>query len=224
MQTGRDAESARAISGGEFVVWCRDWIRAEKGKTDGNVFCGLVHRLDRNVSGVMVFARTSKAASRLSEAWRAKRVNKEYLALASPRPNFDGETTLIHHLERNDRTRKTTVHASPGPGTKRAETRALVLAAEGGTALLRLNPVTGRPHQLRAQMAFMGSPLLGDYKYGSERLEVRLALHGYALEFPHPTLGRRLRVTVPPPLEWRGHLATPPQVRTTLGIEWGDVE
>ena len=207
-----------------LLCWCKEWIRREKGKKEGNVFCGLVHRLDRNVSGVMVYARTSKAASRLSEAWREKRVLKEYLALASPKPAFKSETTLIHFLERNDRTRKTTVHSASGPHTKEAETRVCTWAESSDTALLHLQPITGRPHQLRAQLAYVGSPLLGDYKYGSKRLEVGLALHGYVLEFPHPTLRKRLRVTVPPPLAWKGHLALPAHVADAVRLEWEENE
>lgn len=189
--------------------WATAHIREEKGKVDGNVFCGIVHRLDRNVSGVMVLARTSKGASRLGAAWTSGKVKKGYLALVSPPPQWTEEQLLVHHLERVDKTRRTTVHQHPGKHTKVARTRVTVVASQEDVALVNLVPETGRPHQLRAQMSVVGSPILGDRKYGSSRLEVGLCLHAFTLSIPHPTKGEVLTISVPPPRSWRAMMEVP---------------
>ena len=186
--------------------WAVSHILEEKNRTEGNVFCGVVHRLDRNVSGVLVLARTSKAASRLSAAWREHRVKKEYLALVSPPPKWLESVELVHFLERVERTRRTTVHRQSGENTKRACTVAKELKSEADVALMHLIPKTGRPHQLRAQLAFEGHPILGDKKYGSSRLDVGLCLHAHRLSVPHPTLNQEVCVSVPPPPGWSAEL------------------
>ena len=187
--------------------WAVSLILKQKNRTEGNVFCGIVHRLDRNVGGVLVLARTSKAASRLSAAWREHRVKKEYLALVSPVPSWSESVELVHHLERVERTRRTTVHRESGERTKRAVTIATALKSEKEVSLVHLVPKTGRPHQLRAQMAYEGCPILGDKKYGSSRLDVGLCLFAHALTIPHPTLNQKLKVLVPPPPGWSAEIS-----------------
>ena len=172
-----------------------------EGKAEGAVFCGLVHRLDRNVSGVVVLARTSKAASRLSPQWAQRSVEKIYLARVSPAPSEESGL-LRHHLVKNERTRRVTVHSRPGPGTREAITRYRTLETRGDVAVLEVHPETGRPHQIRAQLAAMGCPIRGDRKYGASAGAERLDLHAWKLAFEHPTLRERIQVEAPPPLAW----------------------
>lgn len=181
----------------------RDWVGREYDKP-GNVFLGVVHRLDRPVSGVVVFARTSKAASRLSAAFREQRVSKVYLGVASRAPaSAAGELT---QWLRKDRTRNTvTATDHEVPGAKLARTKYRVLESVGSGAarrvLVELSPVTGRPHQLRVAMASLGAPLLGDLRYGAlEPLEDRsIALHAKSLSVPHPTRAEEMEFVLEPP-------------------------
>jgi len=189
-------------SGAESVYdWGKSWIRKEKGKVGGDVFCGVVHRLDRFVSGVTVLARTSKAASRLSRQFADRVVQKTYLAMVSPPPSTD-KATLIHHLEKNQKTNRVTVHSVAGRSTKEATTSFSVLHRGGDYALLEVFPETGRPHQIRAQLSVNGSPIMGDRKYGSTEEFDGLGLHALALEFEHPVKKERMRLVAMPPRSW----------------------
>ena len=178
---------------GSMLELAREWVRVEYGKK-GNVFLGVVHRLDRPVSGVLVFARTSKGASRLSDAFRLGRVEKIYWALTTREP--EQRRGELEQWLRKDR-RRNRVHAVPPetPDSRRALTAWRVLEVEGHGAkrrvLLELCPRTGRSHQLRVAAASIAAPLLGDLKYGaSEALPDRsVALHARFLNLPHPTSG-----------------------------------
>lgn len=179
------------------------WVGREYAKP-GKVFLGVVHRLDRPVSGVVVFARTSKAAARLTDAFRERRVEKTYLGVASRLPDPEGGVLEQWLLKDRDRNRVRVV-ATEGEGAKRALTRWRVLAAEGEGSglrvLLELIPETGRAHQLRVAAQTLGAPLLGDLKYGAvEALpDKSIALHAIELAFPHPVGGELLRFRSPPP-------------------------
>ncbi|MEW6073688.1 MAG: RluA family pseudouridine synthase [Planctomycetota bacterium] len=182
-----------------FAV-ARAWVKRRYGKP-GEAYLGVVHRLDRPVSGVVVFARTSKAARRLTEAFRARRVVKVYRAVGRGEPGAEGGT--VEAWVRKDRVANR-VESFPGPvrGAKRAVTHWRVAArARDGRVLYELRPETGRPHQLRAAMASLGTPLLGDLKYGArEALPDRsIALHAAALELEHPVSRERVRFAAPPP-------------------------
>jgi len=173
----------------------------------GDVFLGVVHRLDRPVSGVVCFGRTSKGAARLSESFRAGAAHKTYLAVTS-RPVGAHEGVIDHWLLK-DTTRNTVRVVEPGtPGAKRAETRFQRLEDRRGESLVRLTPITGRSHQLRVAMASLGAPLCGDLRYGAaEPLPDRsVALHALSLELPHPTRPETVALRVaPPPFDiWRG--------------------
>lgn len=177
----------------------RAWVRVTYGKP-GEAFLGVVHRLDRPVSGVVVLARTSKAARRLAEAFRAGRVRKTYWAAvagAPERPSGELEQWLVKDSERNR------VRAVEGPreGARPARTRWRVLARGARSSLVELEPETGRPHQLRVALASLACPILGDLRYGAERplSGKSIALHALALSFPHPTRPVRCTAEVAPP-------------------------
>lgn len=183
----------------------------ERFDKPGNVFLGLVHRLDRPVSGVTVLARTSKAASRLSQQFRGRAPTKRYLALVEGTP--PGESG-----ERVDFLAKT---YTPGRGTqvevvtpdhpdgKRAVLRWQALASKQGRSLVEVELLTGRAHQIRVQLAALGTPIVGDLRYGArtEHDGHNLALHSYALAFEHPVRRDARRFTAPPPNAWTGALA-----------------
>jgi len=131
----------------------------------GNVYLGLVQRLDRPVGGVMVFARTSKAAARLSEQIRNKTFLKTYIALVHGRP-AEEKGTLVHYLVKDNRTNKVSVVDKEVPKAKEAILDYTVVTTQQGLSLVKINLHTGRPHQIRVQFATLGHPLLGDYRYG----------------------------------------------------------
>ncbi len=185
----------------------RAWIKDEFAKP-GKVFLGVVHRLDRPISGVVVLARTSKAARRLAEAFRARSVEKEYWGVSDAAPREAAgrlETWLAKDAEQN-RVRA----VGPEGAGKQAITRWRTLgeSRRGGglRVLLELVPETGRPHQLRHAAASLGAPLLGDLKYGAARPlpDKSIALHARRLVFPHPTRDELLSFTsaVPPTAVW----------------------
>jgi 23S rRNA pseudouridine1911/1915/1917 synthase len=191
-------------SGDESLLdLARAWVKREYDKP-GEVFLGVVHRLDRPVSGVVVFARTSKAARRLTEQFRNRTVHKVYLGVGIGTPK-DRAGTLRVWL-RKDRSRNV-VESRKGPfaDAKPAVTHWRVLLREGRGAgarvLYELIPETGRSHQLRLAAASLGTPLLGDLKYGaSDPLSDRsVALHATSLEIEHPTRKVPFRFRTPPP-------------------------
>jgi 23S rRNA pseudouridine1911/1915/1917 synthase len=189
-----------------MVDLAKAWIREEFGKP-GAVFLGVVHRLDRPVSGVVCFGRTSKGAARLSESFRGAAAKKTYVAVTS-RPLRESEGVIEHWLLK-DTSRNTVRVVEPDtPGAKRAETRFQRLESRGGESLVRLSPITGRSHQLRVAMASLGAPLKGDLRYGatSPLPDRSVALHALSLEVPHPTRPEpvALRAALPPQEVWRG--------------------
>ncbi len=179
----------------------------ERFDKPGNVFLGLVHRLDRPVSGVVVLARTSKAASRLSDQFRRRVPEKRYLALVEGR--LSGQGTREDWLAKVDRHVRV---VKPGhPQGKRAELRWQALASErtpsGVLSLVEVTLLTGRAHQIRVQLAALGHPIRGDLRYGAGReFDGRnLALHSYRLDIEHPTKREPMSFSAPPPPTWRGY-------------------
>jgi len=166
----------------------------EKYNKPGNVYLGLVHRLDRPVGGVMVFARTSKAASRLSDQVRRGTFKKVYLAVVRGKPPKSGR--LQHYLCKDSATNTVRCFVAPREGAKEAileyEVLESLAASENADvlSLVKVNLITGRPHQIRAQFSFEGFPLYGDQKYGKEvnKPGQQLALWSTEIKLVHPTL------------------------------------
>ena len=172
----------------------------EKYAKPGAVFLGVVHRLDRPVSGVVVFARTSKALARLNAMFREGRVRKTYHAITAARPPAD-EGTLVHWLVRNERQNKSYAYAGEKPGAKRAVLDYRLVGASERYYLLAVALHTGRHHQIRCQLAAMGCPIRGDLKYGAPRSnpDGSISLHARSVAFEHPVTHAEVSVTAPYP-------------------------
>jgi 23S rRNA pseudouridine1911/1915/1917 synthase len=160
---------------------------AEKYKKTGEVFLGVVHRLDRPVSGVMLFARTSKALTRLNEMFRTKLVKKTYLAIVKERPPEE-EATITHYLKKNESQNKSYVYDTEVKGSKEASLTYRLIGRSEKYYLLEVELHSGRHHQIRAQLAKIGCPVKGDLKYGFARSneDGGISLFARRLEFIHP--------------------------------------
>jgi 23S rRNA pseudouridine1911/1915/1917 synthase len=167
----------------------------KKYNKPGEVFLGVVHRIDRPVSGVVVFARTSKALERMNAMFRNKETRKTYYAIVSSKPP-QPQGTLIHWLEKDEKKNKTAAYKKETPQGQRSELSYAIIGQSGGLFLLEVNPVTGRPHQIRVQLASMGCPIQGDLKYGADRPleDASIALHARQLEFVHPVKKEKLTI------------------------------
>ncbi len=191
------------------------YLKEKYGKP-GNVFLGVVHRLDKPTSGVLLFARTSKAAARLSEQFREGAVEKTYWAVVetptsrrSPAEFVLAETgSLDDWLKKNDPAARVEVVPADTPGAQVARLVFVVRGRHDGLTWLELRPHTGRKHQLRVQLASRGCPIYGDAKYGSDRpFGPAVALHARSLTFLHPTSKEPVTVTAEVPPLWRGRFA-----------------
>jgi 23S rRNA pseudouridine1911/1915/1917 synthase len=203
------------FDGGEETVdrLAKSYLK-EKHAKPGNVFLGVVHRLDKPVSGVLLFAKTSKAAARLSEQFREGAVEKVYWAVVeslkpSDRDPWALETgSLDDWLRHDDLTRRVDVVSPETPGAKPARLVYTVKARHGGLVWLELQPHTGRKHQLRVQLAHRGWPVYGDRKYGSPHtLGHAIALHARQLTILHPVKKDPLTITAELPKHWKGRFA-----------------
>lgn len=181
------------------------YLKAKYDKP-GNVFCGVVHRLDRPTSGAVVFARTSKALERLNLQFRDKETNKVYWAITEKRPD-EHEGTLINFLKKNEKQNKSYVHATEVPGSKKAILHYKYLLSSDRYHLLEITLETGRHHQIRCQLAAIGCPIKGDVKYGAKRPnpDGSISLHARLLSFQHPTTKETLSFTasVPQDAVWK---------------------
>jgi 23S rRNA pseudouridine1911/1915/1917 synthase len=178
----------------------REYLRI-KYKKPGNVFVGVVHRLDRPVAGIVLFARTSKAAARLSEQFRSGRVEKVYEALVEGRVALR-EGLLEDRLVKDHKTNVVRRSSGADPRARESSLSFRRLSRTETTTLLEIRPTTGRSHQIRVQLATAGHPIVGDRKYGSKRpFEAgSIALQAVSLTFEHPTT--RLSVTVEAAAHW----------------------
>jgi len=195
------ATQADTAGGPSLLDQTKQWIKTEHNKP-GNVFLGLVHRLDKPVAGVVLFAKTSKAASRLSKQFRERTTRKIYRAVTMETPNqADGD--LVHYL-RKENSLKATVFPRPTPGAKKAVLSYVLMEKLSNASILEVMLETGRFHQIRAQLAFMGNPILGDIKYGAPfpLPDRQIALYARKLIVQHPISGEEITFESPPPPGW----------------------
>lgn len=177
---------------------CKAYIKKKYNKP-GDVFLGLVHRLDRPVSGVMVLARTSKAASRLSYQIRKRTINKTYWALVKGQAPVYGE--LVHFLEKDNRTNTVKAYNSPKGKAKESRLKFISVRQNANHSVIEVDLITGRPHQIRVQFAKEGFPLWGDHKYGNpdQGKGEDIALRAVKLELEHPTKKELMTFKAPKP-------------------------
>lgn len=182
-----------------LVDLCKAYI-GKKYSKPGAVFLGVVHRIDRPVSGIVVLARTSKALTRMNALFKEKQTRKTYWAITA-KPPLREKGTLIHWLLKDEHKNKTTAFQKEAPGTLRSELAYEVIGKKSDEWLLQVNPATGRSHQIRVQLATMGCPIKGDIKYGFPRPneDGSIALHARKLEFVHPVKKERMVFEAPVP-------------------------
>lgn len=172
----------------------------EKYNKPGNVFCGVTHRLDRPTTGIVVFAKTSKALSRLNQLFREDKVDKTYWAIVKNSPPKHKDN-LVHWLIKNEKNNKSTAYDKEKQGAKKAVLHYEIIGKSENYFLLEVNLETGRHHQVRAQFAKIGSPIKGDLKYGANRSnkDGSICLHARAISFIHPVSKTKIEVTAPVP-------------------------
>jgi 23S rRNA pseudouridine1911/1915/1917 synthase len=179
----------------------------EKYHKPGNVYLGIVHRLDKPVSGVLLFARTSKAAARLAQQFREGTIDKTYWTIVQDGPG-QSAGTLEDWLKRDRERRRVEVVEPKTPGAQQALLHFVRKASYGGLTWLEVRPQTGRTHQLRVQLAHHGHPIYGDAKYGSiHTFGQAIALHARSLTFLHPIRYEPITLTAELPRAWRGRFA-----------------
>ncbi len=185
-----------------LLAVAKEYIKGKYGKP-GNVYLGVVSRLDAAVSGIVLLARTSKAAARLTERFRQRVVEKTYWALVEGRPD-PPEGDCHGWLAKDERQRRMHVCRPGAPGAQEARLSYRVLARVGEDSLLEIDLATGRKHQIRVQLAALGHPILGDAKYGSRRPFAHgIALHARRLAVPHPVrAGAMVKIEAPLPTYW----------------------
>ena len=175
------------------------WIKHKYNKP-GNVFCGVIHRLDRPTSGLVMLAKTSKGLSRMNELFQQKEIQKTYWAIVET-PPVNEIGSLENYLKKNERNNKSSVVKKGTDGSKHAILDYKVLAKSDRYTLLEVDPKTGRHHQIRTQLAHIGCVIKGDLKYGAKRSnkDGSISLHARAIEFIHPVKKEKVAITAPAP-------------------------
>ena len=181
----------------DLLNLCKEYLKKEYNKP-GDAFLGLLHRLDKPVSGVMLFAKTSKAASRISEQIRKRTIKKTYLAVVEGVPPKNG--MLQDYLLKNNQTNTVSVVSARNKNAKKAELFYQTESVQGNLSLLKITLITVRPHQIRIQLSHLGYPVWNDKKYGSSETG-DLSLHAFELTFEHPTLKTEKTIRSRPPLK-----------------------
>ncbi len=182
-----------------LVDMVKDYLK-EKYHKPGNVFCGVVHRLDRPTSGIVVFAKTSKALARLNEMFKKGEVDKTYWAIVKDLPPQD-EGTLVHFLIKNQKNNKSVAYNTEKPRSKKAVLHYKLVGRSQRYYLLEVKLETGRHHQIRCQLAKIGLPIRGDLKYGAQRSnpDGSISLHARNISFVHPVSKKMIDITAPVP-------------------------
>lgn len=177
----------------------KDFIK-KRDQKPGNVFLGLVHRIDRPTSGLVIYAKTSKALSRLTQMVKNREVKKTYWAIV-PKEMIAPTQRLVHYLKKNEKTNKATVFTKPTEGAKEAILTYNTIKILDHYQLLEIDLETGRHHQIRAQLSKTGVPIKGDLKYNSPRSnpDGGISLHARKLEFLHPVTKEKMEITAPVP-------------------------
>ncbi len=172
----------------------------EKYNKPGEVFLGVVHRLDRPTTGIVVFARTTKALTRLNEMFSNRETQKTYWAVVKNKP-IKSEDKLVHHLKRNEKNNTSKAHIKEVPESKLASLDYKIIATLNNYFALEINLHTGRHHQIRAQLSAIGSPIKGDLKYGFDRSnpDGGIHLHARKLVFTHPVSKENIQIIAPVP-------------------------
>ena len=175
------------------------WLK-EKYNKPGNVFVGVTHRLDRPVSGLVLFAKTSKALSRFNEMFRVGEVKKTYWAIVKQRPEKE-EAELVHYIVRNEKQNKSFPYDTEKPNSKKAILHYKIIGRSDNYYLLEIDLKTGRHHQIRCQLAKIGCPIKGDLKYGFPRSnpDGGISLHSRKATFIHPVSKQEVEITAPVP-------------------------
>ena len=179
----------------------KDYIK-KKYKKPGEVFLGIIHRLDRPVGGVIIFARTSKALTRMNELFREKKIKKEYWAIVEEKPPLE-EEQLINWLKKNQDKNRSRAYEKEVKGSKKAILSYQLVGRSKNYFYLKINPLTGRHHQIRVQLSFIGCRIKGDVKYGAKRTNKDGGIHLFAksLSFVHPIKKEPLTISANPPID-----------------------
>lgn len=195
----------------------RAWYQAEVNAAGNKGYCVPIHFLDRPVSGAVVFALSSKAAARLNEQFRTRKIQKHYLALVHGRPPV-AQGTLDDFMVKDHNQNVSRIAHAGAADAKRCRLHYETIAHGSGNSLLLVKPETGRSHQIRVQLSHMGCPIYGDQKYGSSKdWQQRIALHAWQLIFEHPTTKTPVQITAPLPAYWRAIL--PPSLPAAIQTE-----
>ena len=180
----------------EFI---KSYLR-EKYNKPGNIFCGVIHRLDRPVSGAVIFAKTSKALTRMNKLFREKTIQKTYWAIVE-KPPLKKEDRLEHYLIKNQQKNKSRAYSKPYEGALKSVLNYAVLKTLDRYTLLKVEPISGRHHQIRVQLSTIGCCIKGDLKYGAKRSnkDASISLHAREISFIHPVKNEAITVTAPTP-------------------------
>ncbi len=189
-----DAEGSRGLEDD-----IKDFIKRRDNKP-GAVYLGVIHRIDRPVSGAVIFAKTSKALTRMNEMVKNRQIKKRYLAITESIPKHEGGQ-LSHYIKRNPKTNRSVALDRPTDGAKEATLIFEMVGASQHYYLLDVELITGRHHQIRAQLSKIGSPIRGDLKYGASRSnkDGSISLHSRSLSFTHPVTKEPMKVVAPVP-------------------------